>query len=59
MQEAKVKLDPKEWQAGFDAGRAGQRPHHAGAGTLSWISGYIEGKAQREKEADAQRRLKY
>lgn len=45
---ASVWIHQESWQAGFDAGKAGQpsTPAPAGVDDLSWFSGYIEGKAQ-------------
>jgi hypothetical protein len=43
--------DPESWEAGHAAGLRGAKPHQP-PGTrdgLAWISGYIEGKADRAK----------
>jgi hypothetical protein len=47
---SKVKQDQKDWQKGYDAGVAG-KPGAVPRGVdgLSWTSGYVEGKAAREK----------
>lgn len=46
-----VKIDEKAFQAGFAAGRQGlpSWPPPAGLDGLSWISGYIDGKADRPR----------
>lgn len=41
-----VKIDGDEWYLGWKQGVLGQ-PRKEGS-SLSWISGYIEGKAERE-----------
>ena len=47
MSQRLVWVEDKAWQAGFDAGLAKQ-PNACpdGLDGLSWISGYIEGKAK-------------
>jgi ribosome modulation factor len=47
-----IRLNPKAYDAGFAAGEAGERsdscPYRpASAESLSWHSGFIEGKAKR------------
>ena len=47
----KVPLNHTDWQNGFNAGSSGI-PHECtpdGADNLSWISGWIEGNANRKK----------
>ena len=49
-----VRLDPQAWDAGFAAGKAGEFPDACPyqpmtLESLSWHSGYIEGKAQRQQ----------
>jgi len=42
-----LKLTEEDWQAGFDAGRRREPDTPPqGVEVMSWISGYIEGKAQ-------------
>ena len=50
---AGLTIDPEAWNAGFAAGEAGQAltagPYPKGSNeSLSWHSGFIEGKAKRE-----------
>jgi hypothetical protein len=46
MTSFKCSINATDWQAGFNAGKAGQ-PNIAPANVdgLAWMSGYIEGKA--------------
>lgn len=46
MSPARIEQQPEAWQDGYNAGRA-KKPSVPPPGTdsLSWISGYIEGKA--------------
>ena len=51
-----VSLDPQAYDAGFEAGKAGEFPDTCPyppmtLESLSWHSGYIEGKAQRQDES--------
>ncbi len=45
-----VRIDPKAWRAGFDAGEAGRAmtPCPACLDPLSYFSGWIEGDAKRQ-----------
>jgi ribosome modulation factor len=49
----RIEMDEQAWLRGFDDGEQGKPlnecPYHIGSdGSLSWISGYIEGKAARD-----------
>ncbi|MHA6848603.1 hypothetical protein [Ralstonia syzygii] len=46
----RVRIDPKAWRAGFDAGEAGRAmtPCPADLDSLSYFSGWIEGDAKRQ-----------
>lgn len=47
--QPQVRLDSKAWEAGFRAGEKGlASTPPQGLDGLSWISGYIEGKAKRQ-----------
>lgn len=44
-----VQQEPAAWEAGYEAGKAGQpSTPPQGANGLSWIAGYIEGQAVRQ-----------
>lgn len=44
-----VRQEPAAWQAGYEAGKAGQpSTPPQGVDGLSWIAGYIEGQAVRQ-----------
>lgn len=47
-----VWIKESDWQAGFAAGEAGQpaSPVPPGIDGLSWVSGWIEGDAKRQRE---------
>lgn len=48
MNQAKVEQDQIEWQAGYETGENGEKlPAYA---SLSFVSGFIEGKAKRTTE---------
>ena len=48
--EPAVKIDGKSWDMGYTAGLTGQSMHEPpGVDGLSFISGYIEGKADKAK----------
>ena len=43
-----MRLDAASWEAGYAAGQAGKSPiAPKGMDSLSWYSGFIEGKARR------------
>ena len=45
----RIELNGSDWWAGYDAGYAGRgRKHDSAIDGLSFISGYIEGQADRE-----------
>jgi hypothetical protein len=50
---AEVAQDPADWLAGFEAGASGDNyVYPAGVrDRLAWASGFIEGKAQRDRRA--------
>jgi len=53
-----IRLDPQVWQQGLTAGAGGQSGNACPyrpltLASLSWHSGYLEGKAQRLKEGKA------
>jgi hypothetical protein len=46
-----IRQDPKAWQAGYEAGRAGETPlPPPGVDGLAFYSGVIEGQAVRGKK---------
>jgi ribosome modulation factor len=55
MSELPVRLDQEAWNAGFAAGQAGEFSNSCPyppmtIESLSWHSGYIEGKAKRKEK---------
>jgi hypothetical protein len=51
MTEARINIDPKVWQEGFEAGDAARKqcPYPVGSSeAFAWQSGYVEGHAKRE-----------
>ena len=60
MLKAKVSQDAKSWQAGYKAGHSGASTETPpGVDDLAWISGFIEGQADRQsgKVRPADRKL--
>lgn len=50
---AAVEQHPADWQAGYDAGLAGQQIQPPrGVDGVAWYSGLIEGKADRSKPSE-------
>jgi hypothetical protein len=47
VKRAKLTIDPKSWQKGYDDGQAGKPNRKGDADGYSYASGYIEGKAKK------------